>query len=407
MGKKLTTTQSRPLVVDTQYAPPSASFVIKSVGDQSLDQWYDPSTSTYKPDRASSSPLVLKPVLTIYDPDGILPSQPSSFKKVEWREIVENALGVTDNGDVTAITDTVVIGGQTVRVYTQASDGTLTVRRNVPPGTSYRLRCSLTYVDTRTGYDINKQAEAMLITSAVEEAPCLFVLTTPDSYEYHPLLNSVSNGEVVVNNITFGAELYRADQLESDAKYFWYWISPEHPEGVLVDDATNPCGAYVSGQGTSSVVINPDLAEDLSLMVRAADNQEATEPNVNDRQYFSMITVYDPVSSDTVCYNGQNLYADMGSMTFGQLIKLKGKDIDPAIRRQYLSVHWYHKLASSNTVTDDGYGDEITHQRSVLSSAQGDSVLVYAEIEIRGAYQYVVQDGAYVVQDGAYVVSRS
>lgn len=406
MGKKIRTSQSRPLVVDTQYAALSTSFTIQSVGDQSLEQWYDPTTSTYKPDRASSSPLVLKPVLSIFDPDGILPSSPTAFKKVVWTEIVETAEGITDNGDVTLIYDYVVIGGESVRVYTQQTDGTLIVRRNVPAGQSYRLRCNLTYTDARTGYDMKFQSEVILLTSAIEEAPCVLVKTTSERVEYHPLLNAVADNEVVVEPVTFGATLYRGDNEVTDAKYFWYWISDDYPDGVLVDDTTNPCIAYVSGQGTSSIVINPDFAEDLSLMCRAADNQTDTTPNVNDRQYFALMTVYDPISSETSSYNGYNLNADMQTMTFSQLIKMKGVDIDPAIRAKYIRVHWFHKLASSNTIVDDGYEDEMTYSRSELESAVGDSCLVYAEIEISTAFYGVTQDGSLVVQDGAYVVSR-
>jgi len=391
MGKKLNSIKSVPLVVDTSYAPLNTSFYIKSAADQVLEQWYDEANMVYRPDRASTEPLTLIPVLTLYDTDTGA-TLPTNAFTVVWKEIKENNGTVIDSGDVTDITDTVTIDGQTYRVYTVNTDGTLIVRRNVPVGWSYRLRCILTYTDARTGDTITMQDEVMLITNKTEDAAYIFSLTTERRITYRPLINSVSNGAVTVQNVQFGAKLLLGGNEVQGAKYFWYWVDPTHVNGVLFGDTTTPCAAYVSGQNTQTLTLNPDRTDGLTVMVMAGSDSTQATPDVPVREYFSLQVVYDEVGGEVASTNGCRLKSGMTSMYFKELLKVKDRDMPDAIRDEYIRLNWKSKKASLSTVNDEGWGMDVTLERSKLTSSAGDTVLVYPEITILGAMDYLTDD---------------
>ena len=208
MGKILTTSASTPVVVDTQYGALSTNFYVVPVSDQLLDQWYDEQKREYKPDR-TTSPLVLQAILSISDPDGVLPSQTSTFASILWEEIVEykdnggNTV-VVNNGDVTEIEDTVIIGQTAVRVYTVQTDGKLVCRRNVEPSKSYRLKCTATYNDTRNGNTLTFESSVLLTTSRTAIENYILQLDTPRIHTFRPLI-----GDGTVSNVTFGATFQR------------------------------------------------------------------------------------------------------------------------------------------------------------------------------------------------------
>jgi len=380
-----------PMVVDTSYAPLDTSFYIKSAGDQVLEQWYDESSQVYNPNRASTEPLTLVPVLTLYDTDTGEAVTTGSFT-VAWKEIKEYNGTVTDSGDVTEITDSVVIDGRTYRVYTVNNDGSLIVRRNVPVGWSYRLRCLLTYTDTRTGDTLKFQSDALLITNKTEESAYIIALTTERRVTYRPLLNSVSNGAMAVDNVQFGARLLSGDSEVSGAKYFWYWVDSSHVNGVLFGDSNNPCAAYVSGQGTGTLTLNPDHTDGLTVMLMTGSDQNQATPDVPLREYFSLQVVYDEVTGEVVSPNGNRLKSSMNSMSFRELLKVKDRDMPDIIRDEYIRLNWKRKKASLSTVNDEGWGMNVTLSRSKMTSNSGDTMLVYPEIYILGAADYLTDD---------------
>jgi hypothetical protein len=419
MARKINTVNSVPLVVDVQYAPLNAALVIRSSGQQSLDQWYDEATGAWKPNRASVEPLTLTPVLSVGDPDGLVPAYPTAFKSVVWRELVESGGTVTDNGPVTDIQDTVVIGGQSVRVYTQNADGSLVVRRNVPYTSSYRLRCILTYVDTRMGADMKFQRDVLLTTSKTEAAAYVMELTTPRQRIFRPLIarsvstapaageafNYLLNGVLATNNATFGVRLNRGGELVT-ARYFWYWVDSDHPDGVLFGDSNTPCAAYVSGQGTATLTLNPDRTAGLTVMVRAAATASAATPDIPLREYFSLQVVYDELTGIVNSRNGSTLRGNMASMQFGQMLHACGRDLDESVRAEYVRTNWKHKLASAAASVNDGWGTDIVLDRSLLTAPAGDSTLVYAENHVLSPMELLTHDGDLLTHDGEYVIGR-
>jgi hypothetical protein len=411
--RKLNSINSVPVAVDTSYTPLSGTLYIRSASDQLLEQWYDERLQTYRPDRASTEPLTLVPVLTLFDPDLNTAITSPSFTVV-WREIKEHNGTVTDSGDVTNITDTVTIAGQTYRVYTVNSNGTLIVRRNVPVDWSYRLRCEVTYTDTRTGGTMKFQKEVTLLTSKTEDPAYIFELTTKRRITYRPLMNSVSSGAVVVNNVKFGAQLHLGEAVLSSAKYFWYWVDNSHPNGVLFGDANNPCAAYVSGQGTDELTLNPDRTDGLTVMLMAGSDQTKQTPDVPLREYFALQVVYDEVKGHVTSPNGSRLRAAMKSMVFQELLKVNDADMPDAIRNEYIRLNWKRKKASLSTVNDERWGYTVDIPRANIVTTGGDSMLVYTEIHVLGSLDYLTDDspgGSGLVTDNSpggsgYVLGR-
>ena len=414
MAKKLAQSLSTPLVVDTQFGALSTNFYIESVDDQPIDQFFDDSLTgdaRWNPNRVSvGAVLRLKPVLVIDDPEGILPSQAASFKTVTWRETTESNGEVSDNGDVTLIEDSVVIGGVTVRVYSVASGtGILTVRRNVPISTSYKLTCEAVYVDTRSGQELTFKSQVMLTSSKTNDPVYMLQPNTERSQTYRPLINSVVNGSMVVDNVTIGATLMYGDAELQGAKYFWYWQDPTelnnnnyHNGEIPFGDASKPCAAYVSGQGTKVLTLNPDRVLALTIIVRAARPTEQvpnpTEPNLSAKETFTVYTAYDEVTAQTVSKNGSSLRTQHKSMTFEAMMKVNNLDMPDAIRDEYIRLNWKHKKISARTVNDDGWGNSVTIDRAQLlagvSNNMQDNTEVFPVIEILGPMEILIDDSS-------------
>ena len=416
MGKILTTSASTPVVVDTQYGALSTNFYVVPVSDQLLDQWYDEQKREYKPDR-TTSPLVLQAILSISDPDGVLPSQTSTFASILWEEIVEykdnsgNTV-VVNNGDVTEIEDTVIIGQTAVRVYTVQTDGKLVCRRNVEPSKSYRLKCTATYNDTRNGNTLTFESSVLLTTSKTAEENYILQLNTPRIHTFRPLI-----GDGTVTNVTFGGTLIFGSEEVSTAKYFWYWTDASHPDGVLFGDANTPCAAYVSGQGTKLLTLNPDATEGLTVMLRVSATATAATPDLPIREYFSLKVIYDNVNGRSTSPNGNSLRTEHKEMTFNEILWVNGEDMNDNVRAEYIRLIWtYHKNTTS-ALTVAGYGDTCTLPRASLIAASGQTTIVNPQIQILGPLDLLYDDNDELITDDSgsstastfsgYVVGRT
>lgn len=414
---------STPLVVDTQFAALSTNFWIESLGEQPLDQFFDETLSgnaRWAPNRVTSGSLLrLKPRLSIKDPDGVLPTEASSFKSVKWYEYVEENGTVTNNGDVTQITDSVVIGSTTVRVYTVASGtGILTVRRNVATTKSYKLKCEAVFTDTRSGLDTTYTSTVTLTAQKTNTPAYVIRPDTERNQTYRPLMNSVSNGAVVVNNITVGATLYYGDSELSTAKYFWYWMDANHTSGVLFGNTTTRCAAYVSGQGTKVLTLNPDKMSKLTIVLKVGSATTDTAPTLSVKETFTVHTLYDEVSCETYSKNGRSLLTSHKEMTFEALMKVNKKNMPDAIRNEYIRLNWFCKKASARAATDKGWGDSVTIPRSELVTTTGDNTLVFPQINILSNYDYLYENEGDTVpiqddsgsstasQDSGFVIGR-
>jgi len=416
MGKILTTSASTPVVVDTQYGALSTNFYVVPVSDQLLDQWYDEQKGEYKPDR-TTSPLVLQAILNISDPDGVLPSQTSTFASILWEEIVEykdnsGTTNVVNNGDVTEIEDTVIVGETAVRVYTVQADGKLVCRRNVEPTKSYRLKCTVTYNDTRSGKTLKFEGSVLLTTSKTAEENYILQLDTPRTQTFRPLM-----GDGTITNLTFGGTLIFGGTEVATAKYFWYWTDSDHPDGVLFGDANTPCAAYVSGQGTKLLTLNPDATEGLTVMLRVSATATAATPDLPIREYFSLMIIYDEVNGRTTSPNGNSLRTEHKEMSFNEILWVKGVDMDANVRAEYIRLIWtYHKNTTSS-LTIAGYGDSCVIQRANLVTPSGQTVIVNPQIQILGPMDLLYDDNDELITDDSgsstastfsgYVVGRT
>lgn len=404
MGQILSSSASLPLVIDTEYGALSTRFFIESLEDQHLDQLYDNALNQYSPDRVQTA-LVLKPRLSISDPDGILPSEATAFTRVLWEEIQEYSDNqgdpvVTTPKDVTAITETVIISGVPVRVYTVQSNGNLVVRRNVPYTKSFRLKCTVTYTDTRNGETLEFSDNVLLQTTKTAELNYIFKVDTPKERTFRPLL-----GNGTVSNVTFGVTLMLGADEVSTAKYFWYWSDASHTNGVLFGDTSTPCAAYVSGQGTKVLTVNPDRTAGLTIFVRAATATSAASPTLDLREHFSLVVLYDTIEGVTTSKNGSRLLASQREMAFEEVLHVKGRDINLSVRADYIRLHWTYKTDNASAVTNAGTGDEIVISRANLATTSGRSKIVAPKIEILGPLDYLTDDSpggsGYVIDDSS------
>lgn len=424
MAKKINTSQVMPLAVGTTYAALNTSFWIEAAGNASLEQWYDPAGPTYKPDRAGASPLTLRPVLSVDDPDGIVAARVTAFTSVVWEEIVEENGVVTNNGNVNDNTETVIIGGQGFPVYQVNSDFSLIVRRNVPPTKKITIRAKAGFTDPRTGEATTYQGEKLLTTQKVEEPPYQLLLTTPRRLTYHPLLvkegaadgtqlrNTVAqDGSLVVPTATFGVKLLYGKDVVTTATYFWYWQDADHPDGVLFGDAATPHPAYV-GQAVdpdtheATLTLNPDATEGLTVMVKAAPTAGALAPTTGVVEHFTLHVADDDVTAEVFSPNGKSLRGTMGEMRFGAFVRVNAHDMHEAVRSEYVRLQWKRKRASVLTAPAAiAWGDQVTVPRAQLTTTAGDSMIVYPELQVLGPYEYVTDaDGNPVTTDGGELI---
>ena len=231
--------RSQSLGVNTLYDQLTAMLAIEPQGNVGLRQWYYATWGTWKPDH-SITPLILKPRVVVgSEQEG--ETYTPQFTSVVWTEIQED-------GTERSFTSSSGITG-----YSVASDGTLTMTKNVSYDKPVSLRCEVTYKDKVSGLNY-KIEETVTVTASVASEPMYSMFMTPPHQYFNPLAEADATKTIQC------VLKYGNDDVTAKSKIFWYYL--HNGNEVLVDDANDPCLAYVSGQGTGILTLKADCETD-------------------------------------------------------------------------------------------------------------------------------------------------
>lgn len=385
--------KSQSLGVNTLFAPLSDSLVIENVSGVAERQWYYATGTSWAPDY-SRTPLILRPIVTAVNPETGESFRPQ-LTSVVWVETLEN-------GTITEFTSESGITG-----YSVAADGTLTMTKNVPVGsTGLMLTCIATYVDSRRGVNYQKEETITIGCSQAAEETYKIQLT-PDRQYYNPMA-----GDNPVK--TIAAKAFRGEtDVTANVKFFWYYI--HKGAEVLIENnptiaaAVDPCLAYISGQGTALLTINADYEnEDLTFVCRIADNTSATAPNIEHVSKRATVRWKIPAIRGIVnSPNGDTARENITEHEFNVLYRQGGRDISDDIAKERIIRHWSRKRVDQSGVVDLGRSPSVKVKESHLLNGVGAQVNVNADGFLLSPYKAVMQDGKVVTQvvDGkTYIV---
>lgn len=160
--------------LDFVYSPLNVSYGISVEGNVASEQSFDQSDGTYTPNYTQSY-LVLKPWMRVVDPDEVIAPGEVQMTNMHWYVYD----GVTET-EITNGTD-----------YQIASDGRLSVRKNLDPGKSLLYRFTGEYQDPRNG-DIWKMDDNHAVICGSESARTRLTLNQPELVEWDPTTDEPS-----------------------------------------------------------------------------------------------------------------------------------------------------------------------------------------------------------------------
>ena len=234
----------------------------------SLTQVHNAESDELVPDRALT-PLVLHPEVYINDPNGIIPDGIASLSGILWYALPQDvASNVTEKDFLTGELSKYLISAAS-EGFSIANDGTLTVSRNIHYLEPVVLIFTATIGDTRSGNIIRVQATATLSTTSIAVAASL-QLDKPASFMFNPI--SDTGVRTISAFLSLGGQTPDPDICR--VAYWWYKLvggieSIIEPEDDLF---------YESGQGTSTLVIDPRYVDGSIRIICKATYVTEDEP---------------------------------------------------------------------------------------------------------------------------------
>lgn len=395
MVKKI---KSQGLNATTLVSPLTSTMRIEDVGSVGYRQFYYRTKREYQPDH-TLTPLVLRPVVEAWDPDSKQAFRPQ-LTSVVWR-VVDAAGNVAEYTASNPGAD-----------YSVGTDGTLTMRKNVSYGNGLTLTCILQFRDPRTGGNSEKRETVTVTTDEVAES--VYTLTIGG------LFNGNKTGDRVFWNplssqsptVAFTAAVKQGTDDVTDAvKLFWYYR--HNGAEVLVDDANDPCLAYVSGQHTKALTVDADHEDEVVEYIAriAADwtdaagtahkASEATQPNVEG--VWARATVrWDIRRLKARVYsdNGDTTRPELTHHVYRPLFRQNGVDISEEKARERIVNEWKLGRVGGNGTAEEylGTGPDVTVKEEKLTDQSGMPVTVTADSTVLGPLKTVSHGGAIVTQ---------
>ncbi|MDO5395658.1 MAG: hypothetical protein Q4F07_06810 [Bacteroidales bacterium] len=235
--------------IDFNYRPLQISASLTTEGSVPGRQSYDAVSGEYSPDY-TLTPLMLQPMVSVIDKDGIISSG-------------------TINASLANITWTVTEGTQT-RVITDSDTdytiersgphaGRLTVRRNAMQGVPLILEFQAEYADTRTGQLYSVMARHTVRCDNATAAPPVLTLDAAAQEVYNPLRDADTR------TITATLMLGKSVCPDSRCRFIWQKM---RPDGSWSDVGADPVLDYdveVSATTASVTVRRTLMGTELSL----------------------------------------------------------------------------------------------------------------------------------------------
>lgn len=388
MGRRLNL--STPTVINTELIPLDESFYIENNGQ--LEQWFYDNTNNYAPNR-KLTPLTLTPKISAFDADSKVRYEPS-FYTVKWFEKAYSAsAGDYVETEITNVTDS--DDADYVKV-----GNNLMVKKNVSYTRSITIRCEAQYIDPRDSgitYTVGDSVVLSTNRDASIEFPTLDV-SCPKSQAYNPLRDASSQ-------FTMAAKAYMGKTDVTESTYF-VWYAIDGTSEVLA----NTMPWYVSGQNTSTLVVDAMYGEDIRVVLRSKDNAAAATLRP-DKVYRSIVWRVPDVDTHVLSKNGSAVRSDTKEMSFDTVVNCLGEVLSEATKSEHLHFNWKTRKNTQSTEVDMGWGQKITLDASSLRNTIGStsslaSTLVFPYVYLLGAYEKVLDDGEVVTDDGQVVYDR-
>ena len=361
-----------PVVMTTRRNPLSVALTVKQRDNKPLTQAQDTQQNLWQPDR-TEHPLILDPIVNILDPDT---GTTISNYDLKWYKI-------ETGGEKTEITS----GTAGDDYYKETKNGSLTgslgIRKNVSYTAPVRIVCSVSYKDNTRG-QLCTAEETLLLTS--ENKPEEFYavsIQAPAPVHYNPIIDSSSQK-------VLRASVYRGSaELLTGFKCFWYVTSGNTDTLISTSDIF-----YVSGQGTTTLTINADMCDGVTITVKVADSASAASPNLPCTDSREVTWSWPYLEALPIGMQGSAVSNGDSQKAFTAVIQSRGIDISDAKRAEYCRLNWKLHPMSSSTVTDLGWGDEVIVPASQLRRSGTENVEVYPDLYLLGAMEKLIDDSS-------------
>lgn len=379
-----------PVVISTELSALTENFEIQA--SDSLEQWYYVNNNTYLPDRSLYS-LILTPVMRGFDPDTEIVHK-MAFYLVRWYATEWDGTQYTES-EILNTTDSDSAD------YVLNEDYSLTVKKNVNPNWPVKIRCFAEYIDPRessTHGFVEGSVELGVNRDATEVFPTIQI-DTPKQVTWNPLSDDSSQ-------YTFHAVVtYQGDDVTSEREIGWFGYEIEQGS-VANEQPMENLLAYVSGQGTPTLVVDAKYAEQLTIVAKARDN--AQSPWYATTDYRTLSWKIPKMRATTICNNGSAVRASTKDMEFETIINVKGDVLTDDIKNKSLVMSWKRRIPTQTDAqaVSMGWGNKVIAHGETLMRENGNSILVYPYIYVLGALERVTFDGDTVTYNDVVCVER-
>lgn len=386
MGRMLNISQ--PAVINTELAPFTESFTITA--NDTTEQWYYDNTRDYMPDR-TATPLTLSPQLSVSDGEN---SYYPEYYLVSWYVLEHNGSSWVEtkisNIDDSSSADYVL------------SENSLIVKKNVSYSYGVTIRCVAQYIDPRD-VGITYTVEGNIQLSTNRDASVMFPvidILREESTPYNPL--------TMENSIfSFEARAYLgAEDITEEVYFVWYVVDENENIEKLAENTL----AYVSGQGTKTLVLDAMYTERITVVLCAKENASSSKI-YPDKKYRTLTWKIPDVDATVLSENGSSVRSEKGTMRFDTIVNVRHNTLSDEKKYENLAFDWRMRKSNVSSETDLGWGQNIEIPSENLKNIGGQgssrtSTLVYPHVYLLSAYKQVINDDDEITYDGMKVVSR-
>jgi len=362
-----------PVVMTTTRTPLTGALSVTADGG-SLTQVYDVITSRYQPEDRTETPLVLRPVLTMVDPDTEQNVEVADLNVKWYITDPDNPITSHDPSDEYNLETVSTDDGEKLT-------GRLVVRHNVGPTDNYAvvIHCEVTFIHPERNEVYKYNADVMLTSENLAHDVLDIKLNNPSVVGYDPIRDSSSMRQ-------FKAVAYNgAEAIDpANVKFFWYL------DGTLAGSSK---ACYVSGQHTDTLTLDAEYADDVLVTVRMATDTTASEPDQPARAESTLLWKWPRLKAIPYSQGGETVNRAGQQVRFGAIVQANGKDISSEKRNRYIRLRWYSQPTDTMTRKDQGWGYEKTIQGSDIYRTSGVKVNVGVDLYTVGALPSVGGSG--------------
>ena len=378
---------SRPLPVDVVFSPLSYHLDLVSQASSPLIQMRYNIDGSYLPDRNVAA-LVLSPVLSVSDPDGVLTTSAAmSNMTTTWQVLDQSGQAYVQTLPTSAVADGFYLRSVPGKNYKE-----LVVTKNLPANASVRVRCTVEFTDVRKNERIRVSAETQLSCLATSD-PCYTLdALVPDLQHYNPFSSSSSEAPTS-SHVVFSVQAKEGLRQLSDGEvtYFWYRLSSDGTE--LLFSSADAC--YVAGQGTGSLTVDMAYCSEITVVARLASSAGASHPDLGLRRQFTARWKYpSPLEVDVTSHHGGGVKTGDPAHFFTVLVHAGGQLLVEDVVRRHFRFRWWRCPQGSDGAAkvDLGYGYGIYVVASSLMEAGSRNMLVGTDAFLVGALLPVTHD---------------